>query len=55
MGSTCVPLRLGNFSYYYVRKDFSVPRFMQMTWRGCTSRSQLTHSFETAWFQLLIL
>lgn len=23
----------GNFSYYYVRKDFSVPRFMQMMWR----------------------
>ena len=23
----------GNFSYYYVRKDFGVPRFMQMMWR----------------------
>ena len=23
----------GNFSYYYVRRDFSVPRFMQMMWR----------------------
>ncbi|CAB4262505.1 unnamed protein product [Prunus armeniaca] len=23
----------GNFSYYYVRKDFSLPRFAQMMWR----------------------
>jgi hypothetical protein len=23
----------GNFSYYYVRKDFSAPRFWQMMWR----------------------
>ncbi|EEH50896.1 uncharacterized protein MICPUCDRAFT_23866 [Micromonas pusilla CCMP1545] len=23
----------GNFSYYYVRKDFGVPRFLQMMWR----------------------
>ncbi|KAL9258967.1 REDUCED WALL ACETYLATION 1-like protein [Drosera capensis] len=23
----------GNFSYYYIRKDFSVARFMQMMWR----------------------
>lgn len=23
----------GNFSYYYIRKDFSLPRFAQMMWR----------------------
>mmetsp|Transcript_27221 Transcript_27221/g.87400 ORF Transcript_27221/g.87400 Transcript_27221/m.87400 type:complete len:555 (+) Transcript_27221:154-1818(+) len=23
----------GNFSYYYIRKDFTLPRFMQMMWR----------------------
>ncbi|XP_047311136.1 protein REDUCED WALL ACETYLATION 1-like [Impatiens glandulifera] len=23
----------GNFSYYYIRKDFSIPRFAQMMWR----------------------
>ena len=23
----------GNFSYYYVRRDFSAPRFAQMMWR----------------------
>lgn len=23
----------GNFSYYYIRKDFSLPRFLQMQWR----------------------
>ncbi|KAK4399318.1 protein REDUCED WALL ACETYLATION 1 [Sesamum angolense] len=29
----CLDDRFGNFSYYYIRKDFSVARFAQMMWR----------------------